>query len=162
MIGRIYGHASSLIKHVSIYFTDHRFGYLSMIPNVIMSYGWNSGDKFTEWFGEQLKARTGNADITFQEVTFYTTVQPYTYDRKHVHALVGPTRACTLVSTQLRAIKEETILHKLAHTHTQMYMHLHNRVKARSCKPTVFRGPATHPHTHPYMHTHLRSNTYTH
>ncbi|KAK2182160.1 hypothetical protein NP493_364g01050 [Ridgeia piscesae] len=48
--------------------SDHKFGLISLLPNLIKSYGWNPGDKLYKWFGQKMKERTGNADITFQQV----------------------------------------------------------------------------------------------
>ncbi|XP_047136379.1 uncharacterized protein LOC100213281 isoform X1 [Hydra vulgaris] len=47
---------------------DHKCGYCSLLPNLLSGFGWNPGHKLIKWFGEQLKERTGNADITFREV----------------------------------------------------------------------------------------------
>ncbi|GFO21426.1 hypothetical protein PoB_004793100 [Plakobranchus ocellatus] len=49
-------------------FLDHRFGYLSLIPNLLSSYGWNPGKRIYKWFGHKLAERTGDPDITFKEV----------------------------------------------------------------------------------------------
>ncbi|RUS74313.1 hypothetical protein EGW08_017922 [Elysia chlorotica] len=49
-------------------FLDHRFGYLSLIPNLLTSYGWNPGKRIYKWFGHKMADRTGDPDITFKEV----------------------------------------------------------------------------------------------
>ncbi|XP_070566611.1 uncharacterized protein [Ptychodera flava] len=48
--------------------TDYRFGILSFLPNLIRHYGWNHGRNMLEWFGDKLKDKTGNADITFKQL----------------------------------------------------------------------------------------------
>ena len=50
-------------------FVDHSCGYFSLLPNLIKGYGWNPGKKIYHWFGNALYEQTGNADITFSEVT---------------------------------------------------------------------------------------------
>ncbi|EDO48969.1 predicted protein, partial [Nematostella vectensis] len=47
---------------------DHSCGYCSLLPNLLKGFGWNPGNKLLRWFGEQLKERTGDADVTFREV----------------------------------------------------------------------------------------------
>lgn len=50
-------------------FIDHKCGYCSLLPNLFSGFGWNPGNKLLKWFGETLRDRTGNADITFREVS---------------------------------------------------------------------------------------------
>ncbi|XP_070541986.1 uncharacterized protein [Ptychodera flava] len=50
------------------YLMDHSCGILSIIPNIIMDYGWNPGKKMLEWLGDKIEEKTGNRDITFKEV----------------------------------------------------------------------------------------------
>lgn len=47
---------------------DHTCGYCSLLPNLLKGFGWNPGKRMLRWFGEQLKERTGDGDITFKEV----------------------------------------------------------------------------------------------
>eukprot|EP00794_Sanderia_malayensis_P003397 gene3397-3887_t len=47
---------------------DHKCGYCSLLPNLLEGFGWNPGKRLLKWFGEQLRERTGNADITFKEL----------------------------------------------------------------------------------------------
>lgn len=47
---------------------DHTCGYCSLLPNLLKGFGWNPGKRMLKWFGEQLKERTGDGDITFKEV----------------------------------------------------------------------------------------------
>lgn len=47
---------------------DHKWGIFSLIPNLLNGYGWNPGNRLVSWFGEVLKERTGEDDITFQQV----------------------------------------------------------------------------------------------
>ncbi|XP_038076980.1 uncharacterized protein LOC119744869 isoform X2 [Patiria miniata] len=49
-------------------FLDARFGKLSFLPNMLMSYGLHPGKKISDWFGEQLKAKTDKPDLTFKEL----------------------------------------------------------------------------------------------
>lgn len=49
--------------------TDHTCGYCSLLPNLLKGFGWNPGKRMLRWFGEQLKERTGDGDITFKEVS---------------------------------------------------------------------------------------------
>lgn len=49
-------------------FLDHKWGYFSLLPNLINLYGWNPGTKIYNWFGDVLGKKTGNPDITFMEV----------------------------------------------------------------------------------------------
>jgi len=44
------------------------FPLFKKIKNIFFSYGIYRGDALYEWLGELIKAKTGNADITFQEV----------------------------------------------------------------------------------------------
>ncbi|KAK3702887.1 hypothetical protein QZH41_014164 [Actinostola sp. cb2023] len=47
---------------------DHSCGYCSLLPNLLKGFGWNPGKKLIKWFGEQLRERAGDADVTFREV----------------------------------------------------------------------------------------------
>lgn len=47
---------------------DHRCGYLSLLPNLLSGFGWNPGKRLYKWFGDQLRERTGDGDITFRQV----------------------------------------------------------------------------------------------
>ena len=49
--------------------SDHTCGYCSLLPNLLKGFGWNPGKRMLKWFGEQLKERTGDSDITFKEVS---------------------------------------------------------------------------------------------
>ncbi|PRY07383.1 NTE family protein [Pontibacter ummariensis] len=49
-------------------FNDGRFIFFGGTNRLFKQYGWYRGDKFTEWLGEQLQAKTGRADITFAEL----------------------------------------------------------------------------------------------
>ena len=48
-------------------FEDNGF-FISNIIRVIRKYGWNKGDVFRQWMGEQIKAQTGTADFTFGDL----------------------------------------------------------------------------------------------
>ena len=40
-------------------------------------YGWNPGRRMSEWFGKALKDKTGDANITFMQVTIVVWVKHY-------------------------------------------------------------------------------------
>ncbi|CAN5351621.1 hypothetical protein BH09BAC5_BH09BAC5_11610 [soil metagenome] len=41
---------------------------LTEVFGITKKYGWYKGDKFKEWIGKYIKAKTGNSDITFKEL----------------------------------------------------------------------------------------------
>lgn len=49
-------------------FKDDSFGVILDIWRFINEYGVYKGEKFLDWIGDILKAKTGNANITFKEV----------------------------------------------------------------------------------------------
>lgn len=49
-------------------FLDHRFGILSLLPNLLTSYGWNPGNRIYKWFGQRIEHKMGDADITFKQL----------------------------------------------------------------------------------------------
>ena len=49
-------------------FNDGRFIFFGGTNRLFKQYGWYRGDKFTEWLGKQLAAKTGNPNITFAEL----------------------------------------------------------------------------------------------
>ncbi|MCX2741095.1 patatin-like phospholipase family protein [Pontibacter anaerobius] len=49
-------------------FNDGRFIFFGGTSRLFKQYGWYRGDKFTDWLGQQIKAKTGNADLTFAEL----------------------------------------------------------------------------------------------
>ncbi|XP_033629031.1 uncharacterized protein LOC117291448 [Asterias rubens] len=49
-------------------FLDARFGVLSFLPNMLLHYGCHPGEKINRWFGEKVKSKMGNADLTFEEL----------------------------------------------------------------------------------------------
>ena len=55
---------------IPLSFVDHKFGVLSLLPNLLKGFGWNPGKKLLKWFGEVLEEATENADITFSQVGF--------------------------------------------------------------------------------------------
>ncbi|XP_050389665.2 uncharacterized protein LOC126808761 [Patella vulgata] len=55
-------------NNISDVFIDHSCGYCSLLPNLISGYGWNPGKKIYKWFGDKMRLKTGNPDVTFQEV----------------------------------------------------------------------------------------------
>ena len=59
----------NVINESYLLLTDHNCGYCSLLPNLLKGFGWNPGKRMLRWFGEQLKERTGDSDITFKEVS---------------------------------------------------------------------------------------------
>ncbi|XP_050419089.2 uncharacterized protein LOC126832377 [Patella vulgata] len=55
-------------NNISDVFIDHSCGYCSLLPNLLSGYGWNPGNKIYEWLGDKMRLKTGNPDVTFQEV----------------------------------------------------------------------------------------------
>lgn len=50
-------------------FKDFEDGnFFSEVFGLTKKYGWFKGDKFKEWMGKYIKAKTGNADITFKQL----------------------------------------------------------------------------------------------
>ena len=49
-------------------FNDGRFIFFGGTNRLFKQYGWYRGDKFTEWIGKRLAAKTGNPNITFAEL----------------------------------------------------------------------------------------------
>lgn len=47
---------------------DHSCGYLSLLPSLLRSYGWNPGQRVYNWLGSRLREVTGKSDISFSEV----------------------------------------------------------------------------------------------
>lgn len=63
------------IANANIFFSDHKCGYCSLLPNLLTGYGWNPGEKIYELFGDYLalkckdKADIKNKkDVTFKQV----------------------------------------------------------------------------------------------
>ncbi|XP_014784577.1 uncharacterized protein LOC106879487 isoform X2 [Octopus bimaculoides] len=50
---------------------DHKWGYLSLLPNLIKNFGWNPGKKIDTWFKNVLKDKTGSAEVTFWQIYKY-------------------------------------------------------------------------------------------
>lgn len=49
-------------------FNDGRFIFFGGTNRLFKQYGWYRGDKFTDWLGQQVKAKTGNANLTFAQL----------------------------------------------------------------------------------------------
>ena len=49
-------------------FNDGKFFFIGGISRMNKNYGWYRGNAFTKWLEEIIVAKTGNADITFQEL----------------------------------------------------------------------------------------------
>ncbi|XP_076468885.1 uncharacterized protein LOC143299503 isoform X2 [Babylonia areolata] len=49
-------------------FLDAKLGYLCLIPNLIKYFGWHPAQRLYEWFGEKLRQKTGNPDVTFLQL----------------------------------------------------------------------------------------------
>ena len=56
--------------HITAFLSDHSFGILSLLPNLLRDFGWNPGKKIHNWFGEKIAAKspTNDPDMTFYEV----------------------------------------------------------------------------------------------
>ena len=46
-------------------FNDGKYFFVGGISRTVKRYGWYQGEKFTDWIGELISMKTGNADITF-------------------------------------------------------------------------------------------------
>lgn len=66
------------------YMTDHSCGYCSLLPNLLRDFGWNPGKKIYNWFGDKVKSKTNNADLTFKEVNIISTWQTFSLDTRYV------------------------------------------------------------------------------
>lgn len=49
-------------------FEDHSRFYLPNIIRIIKKFGWNKGEAFHKWIGQQIQEKTGKADFTFGEL----------------------------------------------------------------------------------------------
>lgn len=49
-------------------FNDGKYIFFGGIRRTRKRYGWYQGEKFNNWIGELIKAKTGNANITFEEL----------------------------------------------------------------------------------------------
>lgn len=49
-------------------FNDGRFFFIGGIFRMKKKFGWYRGEKFKDWLSELIEVKTGNADITFQEL----------------------------------------------------------------------------------------------
>ncbi|MDO6390551.1 patatin-like phospholipase family protein [Pontibacter sp. BT731] len=49
-------------------FNDGRFMFIGGFVRMHKLYGWYRGDKFTDWTAKLIEEKTGNPDITFQEL----------------------------------------------------------------------------------------------
>jgi NTE family protein len=49
-------------------FKDEDFGAIRDSRRVLKEYGFYAGKEFHRWYGDLLKKKTGNADITFQQI----------------------------------------------------------------------------------------------
>ena len=59
----------SCAKVIICSLSDHSCGYLSLLPSLLRSYGWNPGQRVYNWLGTCLRKTTGKADISFSEVS---------------------------------------------------------------------------------------------
>lgn len=50
-------------------FNDGRFMFVGGILRLRNRYGWYRGEKFSDWLADLIQAKTGNADITFAELS---------------------------------------------------------------------------------------------
>ncbi|KAK3791651.1 hypothetical protein RRG08_050604 [Elysia crispata] len=49
-------------------FSDHSWGYLSLLPNLLSKFGWNPGKRITEYMGKKIAAKSKKKD---PDMTFY-------------------------------------------------------------------------------------------
>ncbi|XP_076461608.1 uncharacterized protein LOC143294076 [Babylonia areolata] len=49
-------------------FLDASCGYLSLLPNILRTFGWNPGRRIYNWFGDKMKEKTGDPDFTFHQL----------------------------------------------------------------------------------------------
>ncbi|QHL89110.1 patatin [Nibribacter ruber] len=49
-------------------FADGRFLFIGGFTRMANRYGWYRGEKFTQWISSLIEKRTGNPDLTFQEL----------------------------------------------------------------------------------------------
>ena len=50
-------------------FNDGRFMFIGGFARMSKVYGWYRGDRFTDWMAKLIEEKTGNPDITFQELS---------------------------------------------------------------------------------------------
>eukprot|EP00112_Aurelia_sp_Birch-Aquarium-sp1_P010373 Seg2218.5 transcript_id=Seg2218.5/GoldUCD/mRNA.D3Y31 product="putative protein R571" protein_id=Seg2218.5/GoldUCD/D3Y31 len=109
---------------------DHRCGYCSLLPNLLQGFGWNPGKRLLKWFGEQLKERTGNADITFKELLHQfgrelcivvTNLSQMTAEYFHPKTTPNtPIRTAVRMSTAMPGVFQ-SVLYKV-HEHTDVFV----------------------------------------
>jgi len=49
-------------------FMDDSFGIIRDVNRLINRFGWNKGDFFQEWIGDQIEEKLGNRDATFRDL----------------------------------------------------------------------------------------------
>jgi NTE family protein len=49
-------------------FNDGKFFFVGGISRTFNKFGWYQGKEFTEWIGELIKVKTGDSEITFEEL----------------------------------------------------------------------------------------------
>lgn len=49
-------------------FNDGRFFFIGGISRIKNKYGWYRGQEFTNWIGKLIEVKTGNSEITFEEL----------------------------------------------------------------------------------------------
>ncbi|KAL8605069.1 hypothetical protein ACOMHN_018870 [Nucella lapillus] len=68
------GHTATELERVLLahssdeLFLDARFGALSLLPNLARTYGWHPADRFLHFFGQLVKDKMGDPDLTFQQL----------------------------------------------------------------------------------------------
>lgn len=50
-------------------FNDGRFMFVGGVVRMNKLYGWYRGDRFTDWLADLIERKTGNPDITFEELS---------------------------------------------------------------------------------------------
>jgi NTE family protein len=49
-------------------FMDNSFGIIRDVNRLITRFGWNKGDFFQEWIGDQIEDKLGDRDVTFSDL----------------------------------------------------------------------------------------------
>jgi len=68
-VGFTYNECLDILKNTDFNdFKDDSWGYVRDAWRIYNSYGYCKGDALYEWYGKNLRQKTGNADITFKQI----------------------------------------------------------------------------------------------
>ncbi|MDX5348792.1 MAG: patatin-like phospholipase family protein [Hymenobacteraceae bacterium] len=120
-------------------FNDGRLFFAGGINRLVRQYGWYRGNAFSNWIGDLIKAKTGNADLTFAEL----------------HQLTGKGNYRDLYVTGTNLSKQQTVV--FSHE-TYPNMKVRDAVRVSMSIPLYYRAVAldsagnilTHPRKHPH------------